>query len=168
MTVINTNKWLEIAYHTPEKLFKKLSTYFPNSNPKEIKDLLIKHGMYYKPDSDGNTFLNTWKRKNIWKVIQKDEQLLKQQWHGKDVPIFILPSNTYDRNIREQYNGRAGLAFRDKLFLFISQDSELNEIRALFTHEFNHCCRLIHNPKKKKLHVTRFNCDGRFSRECGF
>lgn len=150
MTVINTEKWLEIAYHTPEKLYQKISNYFPHPNPKEIKELLIKHGMYFKPDHNWKACLNTWKEKNIWKVIQKEEKLLKQEWYGKDVLIFILPSNTYDRNIREQYNGRAGLAFRDKLFLFISQNSKVNEIKALFTHEYNHCCRLIHNSKKEK------------------
>ena len=150
MPVYQTDKWLEKSYHSPEQIYKKLTKYFYQGNIKEVSNLLISHGMYRKPDHDGEALLKSLRKKNVWENITKEEKLLKQEWNGKNIPIFIFPSDTYNRKIKDHYSGRAGLAFSDKLFLFISDESKEKEIKALFTHEYNHCCRLAHDPNKEK------------------
>ncbi|WP_026905912.1 DUF2268 domain-containing protein [Paucisalibacillus globulus] len=149
MPVYQTDKWLEKSYDSPEHIYKKLTNYFYKGNIKEVTKLLISHGMYHRPEQDGESLLKSLRKKNVWKIIAKEEKILKQDWNGKNIPIFIFPSDMYNRKIKEQYSGRAGLAFSDKLFLFISDRSTENEIKALFTHEYNHCCRLKHDPIKE-------------------
>lgn len=150
MAVYQTDEWLEKSYHSPKKIYQKLTKYFPNGTMNTVSELLINHGMYYRPVQNGGTLLNTLREKNVWEIIAKEEQKLKQEWNGKNIPIFIFPSNSFNRKLREHYNGRSGLSFSDKLFLFISEDSSIEEIKALFTHEYNHCCRLTHDPKKER------------------
>ncbi|WP_369010262.1 DUF2268 domain-containing putative Zn-dependent protease [Oceanobacillus alkalisoli] len=55
------------------------------------------------------------------------------------MPIFIFPSDRSNTEI----NGKSGLSFHDKLFLFISGETSLTEIKALLTHEYYHVCRLL-------------------------
>ncbi|WP_042145221.1 DUF2268 domain-containing protein [Paucisalibacillus sp. EB02] len=150
MPVYQTDKWLDKSYHSPEHIFRKLTKYFYQGNVKEVKNLLINHGMYHRPEQDGELLLKTLRKKNVWEIITKEELKLKQEWNGKNIPIFILPSDTYNRKIREHYRGKSGLAFRDKLFLFLSTECTEKEIKALFAHEYNHCCRLVHDPTKEK------------------
>ncbi|WP_429339186.1 DUF2268 domain-containing protein [Ornithinibacillus bavariensis] len=150
LTVIRTDKWLEKAYQKPDEIFKKLSSYFDNADEKDVAMYLTQHGMYYKPVRNGEALVESLRKKNVWGIVQQEEEKLSKLWKGNNIPIFIFPSNTYNRQIMEQYNGRSGLSFRDKLFLFISDINSEDEIRALFTHEYNHCCRLAHNPKDEK------------------
>jgi uncharacterized protein YjaZ len=153
LTVYQTDKWLEKSYQNPENIYQKLTKYFPTGNTKEVSSLLISHGMYYRPEQDGESLLKSLQKKNIWKIIGSEEQKLKQEWNGESIPIFIFPSDTFNRKLREHYNGKSGLSFSDKLFLFISEENSIDEIKALFTHEYNHCCRLAHNPKKERYYT---------------
>lgn len=74
-------------------------------------------------------------------------------WGGPNIPVFIFPSDTKNRKLQEDFNGKTGLAFKDKLFLFISKDNSVEEIRALFTHEYNHVCRLSKFKKSEEIYV---------------
>src|SRR5699024_2797253 len=65
----------------------------------------------------------------------------------------IFPSDPNNRKLREDFNGKSGLAYADKLFLFVSDENSENEIKALFTHEYNHVCRLMKLDKKEKDYV---------------
>ncbi|MFS0672224.1 DUF2268 domain-containing protein [Ornithinibacillus sp. 179-J 7C1 HS] len=150
MTVIQTDKWLEKSYDKPEKIFQKLAEMFNLEDYREIASILIKNGMYQKPEKNGENLINTLKNKNVWQIIKKEEQYLQKEWSGKNVPIFIFPSNSYNWKIKEHYKGRTGLAFHDKLFLFISDETTEEELKALFTHEYNHICRLYQDPKKER------------------
>ncbi|MEN2766676.1 DUF2268 domain-containing protein [Ornithinibacillus xuwenensis] len=150
MTVIATDKWLEKDYDNPHHLYKKLSSYFNRANPEEVASLLTQHGMYQKPVANSESLLQSYQEKNVWQIVNQEEQTLKRQWNGQNVSIFILPSNTYNRKIMHHYNGKSGLAFKDKLFLFISEDTSETELKALFTHEYNHCCRLKKDPKNEE------------------
>lgn len=55
--------------------------------------------------------------------------------------------------IMRDQNGKSGLAFKDKLFLFLSDQNSDNEIRALFVHEYNHVCRLAKNDKQEENYI---------------
>ncbi|WP_047983006.1 DUF2268 domain-containing protein [Ornithinibacillus californiensis] len=150
MAVIRTDKWLEKSYSTPDKLFQKLTNYFNHDNSTEIASLLTSHGMYQRPEPNGENMIQALRNKKIWDIVQQEEKNLKREWDGRNIPIFIFPSNSYNRKIREHYNGRTGLAFQDKLFLFVSEETTEEEIKALFTHEYNHSCRLTHDKIKEK------------------
>src|SRR5699024_5564490 len=81
-------------------------------------------------------------KKNIWHIVNKEEKQLQKIWGALDVPIFIFPSETSNKRLKKDFNGKSGLAFKDKLFLFVSENNEEDEIRALFSHEYNHVFRL--------------------------
>ncbi len=66
------------------------------------------------------------------------------------MPIVVLPVDERNRKIRQEFGSKSGLAFRDKMFLFLSSDSSNSAVSALMTHEYNHVCRLEHVTKDEK------------------
>ena len=58
-----------------------------------------------------------------------------------------IPDN---KQLVREFNGKSGLAYADKLFLFISPQNTATEIRAILTHEYNHVCRLNKFPKREE------------------
>jgi len=149
MSVIRTDLWLEQYYDQPIKIADKLKSYFNNAiDSKEIHQHLVHHGMYRKKlRSD---FVDQFKQMKCWDTIIQEERRLKKLWNGPDVPIFIFPSDTLNRKIVKEYNGKSGLAFNDKLFLFLSLQNEKKEIQSLFIHEYNHVCRLTGAKREEK------------------
>jgi uncharacterized protein YjaZ len=150
MGIINTKKWLIDYGDQPVKLCENLKVYFKDYSSKEIYDYLTLFGMY-KPSifhraQDYEPFINT----DYWSIIRKQYTNLKKKWEGPDVSIFIFPVNQRQKEIMREYNGKSGLAFSDKLFLFLAPEVDKNEIRALLTHEYHHVCRLNHMNKKEK------------------
>ncbi|MFD2761716.1 DUF2268 domain-containing protein [Lentibacillus juripiscarius] len=144
MTVIRTDKWLLDYYEKPVELCRKLKAQFhEDARPVEIHQHLGTHGMYQRPPKDGgDEWIGHLQENGIWQIVRKEERRLQKWWNGPDVPIFIFPSDPYNRKLLKDQNGKSGLAFPDKLFLFVSEENAANEIRALFTHEYNHVCRL--------------------------
>ena len=86
-------------------------------------------------------------RNHVWEIVQNEAQILQEMWKGPDVPIFIFPSDISNETMKLEFNGKSGLSFKDKLFLFISEENDEAEIRSLLTHEYNHVCRLTYYPK---------------------
>jgi uncharacterized protein YjaZ len=91
--------------------------------------------------------------KNVWGKVEKEYSVLQKKWNGPQVPIFIFPADETNSRIKKDYNGKSGLAFKDKLFLFFSQHNSHDEIKAVLTHEYNHVCRLK-KYKKKEADLT--------------
>lgn len=154
MSVIRTDKWLWDVYDQPLELCEKLKRYFDeNVSAADIHQHLAMHGMYHQPVKNGKKLIKRLQRHNIWDIIRQEEKDLQKDWDGPDIPIFILPADSYNRKLRREQNGKSGLTFSDKLFLFVSEDNTEKEIRALFTHEYNHVCRLAKFNKKEKDYV---------------
>ncbi|HEX6593829.1 MAG TPA: DUF2268 domain-containing protein [Bacillota bacterium] len=147
MSVIATNDWLRTSYHQPIEICRKLTKYFSGVSVTDIQQHLITHGMYHRPYEKSDWLVKNLEEKNVWTVIQQEEKLLRNKWKGPDIPIFILPADPFNRQLKREHNGKSGLAFRDKLFLFLSAGHDEQEIRALFTHEYNHVCRLANDEK---------------------
>ncbi len=152
MSVIRTDKWLLDSYDKPIELCEKVKEYFDDARASEIHLHLTQHGMYRRPFKNGKELVRKLKENRVWEIVQKEEQQLKKIWDGPNIPIFIFPSDN-NREIIRDFNGKSGLAFKDKLFLFISEDNEEKEIRAVFTHEYNHICRLSQLQKNEKDYV---------------
>ncbi len=148
MAVINTNQWKIDVYQEPIHLADKFEPYFPDATSLEIYQYLTMHGMYSRVEDA--TVFTLFKKKDYWTVIEKEEKILKKIWKGPDVPIFILPSESRNREMNKEFNGKSGIAFRDKLFLFLSDMNSHEEVKSVFTHEYNHVCRLYHYEKSEK------------------
>ncbi|MEC5424568.1 DUF2268 domain-containing protein [Virgibacillus sp. C22-A2] len=151
MSVIRTDRWLLESYDSPTQLCKKLTSYFNEGTDLEIHQHLTSHGMYRRPFQNGEKAVNDLK--GSWDIVRKEEKLLKKEWDGPNIPIFIFPADNSNQKLKRDFNGKSGLAFKDKLFLFISESNAEKEIKALFTHEYNHVCRLSKFDKNEEDYV---------------
>lgn len=70
---------------------------------------------------------------DVWQIIQQQLEQLIVAWDGPDVPIAILPiQHGFEKN---------GVAYPHGICLFVSAKLELEELHALFIHEYHHICR---------------------------
>lgn len=152
MGVIRTDKWLHDSYHKPLEICEKLKEHFNGASAFDIYDHLTQHGMYH-PLRNGHVVVNKLQENKVWEIVQKEKLRLQKVWEGPNIPIFIFPSDKNSRKLKQDFNGKSGLAFKDKLFLFISEDNTEKELRALFTHEYNHVCRLSKFQKREEDYV---------------
>lgn len=153
MSIIRTDKWLLDSYDKPIEICEKLKVHFEGATfGSEIYDYLTLHGMY-RPFKNGKKIVAKLQENKVWDIVENDIQKLQQLWQGPNVPVFIIPSDTNNLNLKREFNGKSGLAFKDKLFLFISEDNKETEIRSLFTHEYNHVCRLTIYQKPEDNYV---------------
>lgn len=149
VSVVNTINWLK---DTPKQIdiCHKLSSYFDALNEKEIASYLSLFGMY-KRHHQMDKWIDKIEEEKIVRFINNEERKLKKEWNGPSIPIFIFPSDQNNRKIKTEYKGRAGLAFRNKMFLFVAIETEKRDLRPLFIHEYHHVCRLaaIKKPEKQ-------------------
>ncbi|WP_078548113.1 DUF2268 domain-containing protein [Litchfieldia alkalitelluris] len=149
MIVTLTKEWLNDSYDNPILLCEKLQPYFKESvTAQEIYQFLNMNGMY-RPNKEDESRLKAFVEKKPWKIVQDQEAKLKKDWKVPNIPIFIFPSDQTNRTIYKEFNGKSGIAFHDKLFLFLSEENTDSEIRAVFTHEFNHVYRLSKYKKQE-------------------
>ncbi|MFX3624113.1 MAG: DUF2268 domain-containing protein [Ectobacillus sp.] len=151
MGVINTYKWLKEHYENPEAICEKFADFIPLPNA-QIYKYLVSRGMYY-PTRGGEKEIERLKEKQVWQELAQEYKELRRWLNGPDVPIFIFPSDLYNRQMQREYNGKAGLAFRTCVFLFVSSQTSIGELKALLTHEYHHICRLHALEKEQKEHV---------------
>ncbi|CAG9622863.1 DUF2268 domain-containing protein [Sutcliffiella rhizosphaerae] len=152
MSIIQTDKWLEKDYHQPLNITKRLLTYFEDVSAAELYDYLIVHGMY-RPVKDGKVSVEKLRSLDCWNIVMMEWKRLKKIWNGPDIPIFIFPSDKYNIQIKRDFKGKSGVAFKDKLFLFLPEDIEIDEVKALFIHEYNHICVLAKNSRKDEQYT---------------
>ncbi|MBM7659767.1 uncharacterized protein YjaZ [Bacillus mesophilus] len=152
MSVVNTKKWLSEHGENPIKLCEKLIKYFNGSSQKEIYDYLCLYGMYKPSIFNKRKEIEQLITSNYWKEVNKHYTSLRLKFKGPDIPIFIFPINQRNSRMMEENKGKSGLAFYDKLFLFLSPNMEEMELKALITHEYHHVCRLDSmNQKDEEL-----------------
>jgi uncharacterized protein YjaZ len=153
MAVISTNQWLK-EYESSksnsiernielqkELLCEKLTPYYLDATSYEIHNHLLKHGLFL-PSSLDTSIIDSMFKNDYWTIVNEEWRLLKKEWRGPNIPIFIFPSNIKNRQLRNDFNGISGLAHRDKVFLFVAGHTSTTQLNALFTHEYNHVCRL--------------------------
>ncbi|MGE7872789.1 DUF2268 domain-containing protein [Bacillus paramycoides] len=151
MGVIETAEWLHLYYGRPEKICEKFTKYIPL--PKErLYRFLISKGMY-RPVMRGEQEIKELEKKEIWKELSMEYEKLKSWLKGPDVPIFILLSDSYNRTVQGEYNGKAGLSMRHVIFLFVCGRNSVEELKVLLTHEYHHICRL-HQIETKETEYT--------------
>ncbi|MBD8067542.1 DUF2268 domain-containing protein [Bacillus sp. PS06] len=153
MSLINTREWLESYFDEPIELCEKIRPYFNDDKvtATEILAFLTMNGMY-RLDTVDKEYIDQFIKQNFWNIVKSEERKLKKEWIVPNIPIFILPSDPMNREITKEYNGKSGIAFSDKLFLFLSDMNGEQDVQAVFTHEYNHVYRLY----KYKRHETDY------------
>lgn len=141
MGVIATDEWLEKDKYMPVELCKKANPEI--ENPHHFYQYLCKFGMYevhrHLDDS-----IQSLKNKDVWKKLKVIYQQYKKRWNGQEIDIYIFPIHGSFRTIQ-----RNGLAFKDKIFLFLGNVSD-KEIEAQFIHEYHHSVRMNQLKKSEK------------------
>ena len=141
MSVVRTDEWLANSNKHPKELCEKLTPFFQKATPHQIYFHLIRHGMY-QSNSGVKQIVEQMKENNVWKRAEEKYAKLRKEWKGPDIPIFIFPADWRNRHLHQEFNGKGGLAYRNKLFLFLLPHHSNKEIEALLTHEYNHVCRM--------------------------
>jgi len=143
MKIERTDEWM-LEEENPLILCKKLEPFFEPYPFDAIHQHLFRHGMYHKPkkSKDHSNRILKMRKKNIWQGLEMEACKLKDKWNGPDIPIFIFLSDANNTVMREKLKGRSGIAFKDKLILFVSEFNEPDDLRTLLTHEYHHTVRL--------------------------
>ncbi|UOR13505.1 DUF2268 domain-containing protein [Halobacillus amylolyticus] len=112
-------------------------------NIEELHYLLLKYGLFEPEEwNDITPTLHKMEELNMWEIVEKEFNHLKEEWEGPDLPIFIFPIKYAHLPFNEGLPHKNGVAFKEALFLFLSPHVVSEEIKALLAHEYNHACRL--------------------------
>jgi uncharacterized protein YjaZ len=147
MGVIRTDKWLEEYFEQPVKICEKLEANFNGQDAVDIYRILVKFGMY-KPTKGTKGIYEVLKKKDTWERVEKIYQNYKRKWGGPNIPIYIFPIYQSNGLFFRDEKLKGGVSFPDKLFLFLSDKVENQDLEALFVHEYHHVCRLNKQDKR--------------------
>jgi uncharacterized protein YjaZ len=141
MGIVETNDWLDKDFRDPIKICGKLVPYFKNQKAIEIYKQLLEFGMYH-PSIQTKETVDILKKGNAWDQVKSYYEHYRKKWSGPDIPIFIFPLDKSRGFFTRQEQGKSGVSFPDKIFLFLSKLDDPRELEALFIHEYHHVCRL--------------------------
>jgi len=132
------------SYHLQcEKLCVPFIESFPTITSEFLHYELLNQGLF---NPDEWKLISKWVKemetRNIWHIVDREYQFLRRIWNGPSVSIFVLPIKRVDVKRGQQKTNRNGVAFRGNIFLFLSADLTIGELKALIAHEYNHVCRL--------------------------
>lgn len=108
----------------------------------------MKYGMY-KPNRRSLDNFEKMKEQGIWEEIEKLFKKYRREWNGPNISIYIFPITVMNWLFLGRQEVKSGIAFKDKLFLFLSPLEDEREIEALFVHEYHHTCRI--NEQNKSI-----------------
>lgn len=154
MGVVRTDRWLrmyagqwEKAESLTEKvniarktLIKPLCDVFQTKDVQALQDHLLQAGLLHPDQPPASQWLE---REEPWQIVAEQYRQLQQKWTGPEVKIYLLPIEERNRFLSEQLGGKMGLTLPEAVILFIHPAIEEEELRALLTHEYHHCCRLF-------------------------
>ncbi|PLR97752.1 hypothetical protein CVD19_09080 [Bacillus sp. T33-2] len=121
---------------------------FEEKHPRAVYHQLLKFGMY-KPNRSNWEVYKKLKENNIWQTVDKLFKKYQAQWKGPDIPVYIFPLDTSNKQLVKAGNSKSGVSFKDKLFLFLTPLEDEKELEALFVHEYHHVCRM--NKQKREI-----------------
>lgn len=147
MGIVRTDEWLKEDFEYPNKICKKLVPFFKGMKETEIYNELMNFGMYHSSRGSSD-HLDYMFQQNLWEKVEKIFHSYKQKWGGPDIPIFLFPLARSRGLFVRQDSTKSGVSYPDKMFLFVSRLEDLNELKALFIHEYHHVCRLGSLSKK--------------------
>ena len=141
MGIIRTDRWLDESFGDIRKVEDYLLEAV-DSKEQALIETLKKIGMY-RPNKRTKDNYKQMKDRKIWEELNVYYKKYQKEWGGPDIPILIFPIAKQGLGLfREADKRKSGLAFIDKLFLFVSADITEKELEALFIHEYHHAARL--------------------------
>ena len=144
MGVVRTDQWLLKHNYHPQELCGELLPYFKDAKEKELMHYLQRNGMY-QSSSQGERDCKLLVAEEVWSKVGVLYEEYKNEWDGPDVSVFIFPMKKQNFFMRSHF--KSGLAFSDKLFLFLSPNLNQHHLEALFIHEYHHVCRIAKQKK---------------------
>lgn len=160
MGVVATERWLrdywKEAKNTPQHvryllqfdtLLKHIHVFFPHMHRQDFHQAMIAQGMFL-PESEISRCIRALLERNVWHIVENEYQMLKKEWQGPNVSIYIFPVNEENEIIMNELGGKTGMNFFDKILLFVSSKTKINGVKALLTHEYHHSCRLAQLAKE--------------------
>ncbi|WP_409304651.1 DUF2268 domain-containing protein [Peribacillus sp. SCS-155] len=148
MAVIQTKEWLNDNFSNPVKICGSIMDTFSEDRPDRVYEYLQQHGMY-KPDAWAKKSFEFLVKNDAWSKAEQLFEKYKKLWGGPDIPVYLFPMKAVNGFLRRREN-KAGLAFRDKLFLFLHQGYDDKEMEAVMVHEYHHVCRLQKKEAKEE------------------
>ncbi len=141
MGVIRTDKWLEESFNDRLKIEENILDTV-NMREHVLIEVLNRIGLY-QPNLKTNKTYQNMKERKAWHRIALYHKKYKKAWDGPDIPIFLFPMASEVFSLfRSPNKHKSGIAFIDKLFLFITEKVKDKELEALFVHEYHHTTRL--------------------------
>lgn len=141
MGIIRTDDWMNESFYNVQFIEEKILDTV-QSREQFLINSLYKNGLY-RPNLKTKSTFNQMKEGKLWEKLNIYYKKYKRLWKGPDVPVFLFPIGTESfRIFRKENKKKSGIAFLDKLFLFVSGDTSDRELEALFVHEYHHTARL--------------------------
>lgn len=168
LPVIQTKNWLkqfvklceeQSGKETNDKqreiICEPLMKLFPNVNLEIVHYELLRNGLFQANEWQGiKEIVNRLEEQDVWQIVKNEYKLLRKIWNGPQVSIYIFPIKNANAKPHKGIPKKNGVAYKGALFLFLSADLPLEEIKALLAHEYNHVCRLNYlklSPEKIPL-----------------
>ncbi|WP_180954573.1 DUF2268 domain-containing protein [Bacillus sp. V5-8f] len=140
MAVIDTKEWLEKDFNNPVNILAKCSVSLSKESSDQFYHYLKKHGMY-SPSARSKKDFQQLMERDVWGLTDHFFTKYNDIWDGFDIPVYIFPLRNQGLLGRSKET-KSGLAFKDRMFLFISPGIGEKELEAVFVHEYHHVCRL--------------------------
>ncbi|MFC7686051.1 DUF2268 domain-containing protein [Ureibacillus sp. GCM10028918] len=131
-----------------EMICNPLKEFFPQFTTEEIQGELLSRGLFDPFESTAiSEILMGLEDRKVWKIVQQEFDYLKQLWNGPDVPIFIFPLTKHRPIVEGAEVKKNGVSYSNVLFLFVCEELETAELKALLAHEYHHICRMSYLDK---------------------
>lgn len=148
---MQTNDWLDDHFNEPESICKLIKADL--ADPSDFYRYLQKFGMY-RPTKGAQSAFERLKKEEIWSRINKLYNEYRKKWDGPEVDVYIFPIDETNRFFINRNQGKSGLAFKDKIFLFVSPALEDQVVEALWVHEYHHAARMsVYNKKMSEYNL---------------
>lgn len=130
------------SYLQRDIICKPIVKLLPKMNAEGWQYELSRHGLFDPKEwSNLKQIVMELEKQNVWEIVKQEYKFLRKLWNGPKVTIYIFPIKKGNA-LGRQLPKKNGVAYKGILFLFVSNNLSIEEIKALFAHEYNHTCRL--------------------------
>ncbi len=142
--VVRTDKWLEQHFYSPREICHLAS---PNSKGAVHFYRYLKRFGMYEPSAVTRRMFEQLKEQKAWEKVEKYYERYRKCWNGPNVKIYIFPLQPTNHFIH-YFQGRSGVTFPNKIFLFLSPTSDRKNWESVFVHEYHHATRMCKYDKQ--------------------
>ncbi|HYK74421.1 MAG TPA: DUF2268 domain-containing protein [Pseudoneobacillus sp.] len=141
MGVEKTDIWLRDSFEHPIEICKDMCNFRKKNELEQFYQYLVRFGMY-RPNPESKRIYEELVKAGMWGKVHSLYEKYKKNWNGPHVPIYIFPIDKGSRFLFKSNQSKSGVSFQDKIFLFLSNIDDIQELEALFIHEYHHVCRM--------------------------